>query len=211
MITRTRRNAQRGAILIVALLFLTILTILGVTAMTTTTHEEKMAGYSRDTAVAFQAAEAALRDARRDINGIVIPPFNTPRNPLISKATGFGDGNTPPTPGACGTSTVAPQTIGLCWPFAYDGNTSVPPVFNNTVSLTASPSVEFGAFTGALMPATLLSRRPRYFIEVLCYVPPGESFGGSSGDFCNFYRITAAGYGGNPNTRVIVQEIFLRP
>ena len=210
MIMRTRRNAQRGAILIVALLFLTILTILGVTAMTTTTHEEKMAGHSRDTSLAFQAAEAALRDARRDINGIVIPPFNAPRNPAISKATGFGDG-TGAKNGSCGTSAVPPVTVGLCMPFDYDGTTSVPPVFNNTISLTASPSVEFGTYTGALMPTTLLSRKPRYFIEVLCYVPPDESFGGNPGDFCNFFRITAAGYGGNPNTRVIVQEIFLRP
>ena len=220
MIMRTRRNAQRGAILIVALLFLTILTILGVTAMTATTHEEKMAGYSRDTTLAFQAAEAALRDGRRDINSVVIPPFAAggARNPPISKATGFGDGAK--TPGSCGVSPVPPQTVGMCWPFNYDGNTSVPPAFNNTVSLIvggAKPSVEYGTFTGASMgtgpgvATTLLSAKPRYFIDVLCYVPPGESFGAGSGDFCNFFRITAAGYGGNPNTRVIVQEIFLRP
>ena len=38
-------------------------------------------------------------------------------------------------------------------------------------------------------------------------------FGGSLGDqsYCNFYRITAAGFGGNPNTQVTVQEIYLKP
>ena len=58
------RNAQRGAVLVIALLFLTILTILGVTAMTTTTYEERLAGNARDSGTAFQAAEAALRDAK---------------------------------------------------------------------------------------------------------------------------------------------------
>ena len=74
MNTILTRSRQHGAVLIVALLFLVILTILGVTAMTATTFEEKISGNTRDLNVAFQAAEAALRDARRDINGIVIPP-----------------------------------------------------------------------------------------------------------------------------------------
>src|SRR5688572_9206262 len=61
-------HRQRGAVLIVALLFLVMLTLLGVTAMTSSTMEERMAGNARDNGVAFQAAEAALRDARRDLD-----------------------------------------------------------------------------------------------------------------------------------------------
>jgi|SRR5688572_21554225 type IV pilus assembly protein PilX len=204
------RNRQRGAVLIIALLFLTILTILGVTAMTATTFEEKMAGNTRDVALAFQAADAALRDARRDLNGIVIAPFNAPRNPRISGRTGFGDG-TDVNNGTCGTvdkNSPPPWTLGLCRTWPYEASTGIQPVLNTTASLTASPSVEYGYFTGALMPAGLLSRKPRYIIEVLCYPPPAGV--GSIGEtFCNFYRVTAAGYGGNPNTQVTVQEIFL--
>lgn len=209
----TCRSAQGGAVLIIALLFLTILTILGVTAMTATTFEEKMAGYARDNAVAFQAAEAALRDARRDLNSIKILPFTAVRDPRISGKTGFGDG-TDADNGSCGTSTVVPQTLGLCRPFAYNAATGIPPTFNNTVSLTGSPSVEHGTYTGAGMGSapgvatTLLSRKPRYFIEAMCLPQQGASLGDPT--FCNFYRITAVGWGGNPNTRVIVQEIFLR-
>ena len=44
---------QGGAILIVTLLFLVILTMLGVTAMTGTTMEERMAGNTRDASVAL--------------------------------------------------------------------------------------------------------------------------------------------------------------
>lgn len=60
---------QDGAALIVSLLFLVMLTLIGVSAMTTTTLEEKMAGNARDYNVALQAGEAALKDAWADING----------------------------------------------------------------------------------------------------------------------------------------------
>lgn len=54
------RSTQRGAALIVALVFLLLLTLLGVTAMGTTSLEEKMAGNLKDKDLAFQAAETAL-------------------------------------------------------------------------------------------------------------------------------------------------------
>ncbi len=52
---------QRGAVLIVSLIFLLLMTLIGVTAMQTTTLQERMAGNMRDQNLAFQAAEAALR------------------------------------------------------------------------------------------------------------------------------------------------------
>ena len=54
---------QTGSALIVSLSILLVLTILGVSAMRTTSLEEKMAGNSRDAQLAFEAAEAALREA----------------------------------------------------------------------------------------------------------------------------------------------------
>jgi type IV pilus assembly protein PilX len=58
---------QEGASLIVALLFLIVLTVLGLVAVRSSTLHERMAGNDRDKATAFEAAEAALRDAERDI------------------------------------------------------------------------------------------------------------------------------------------------
>ncbi len=55
-----------GAELIVALIMLLLITIVGVSAMQTTTMEEKMAGNLRDRHIAFQAAEAALRQGEAD-------------------------------------------------------------------------------------------------------------------------------------------------
>lgn len=51
---------QNGATLIVALIFLAILALLGVTMAQTTQLEERMAGNTRDRDLAFQATEAAL-------------------------------------------------------------------------------------------------------------------------------------------------------
>src|SRR5688572_33183181 len=73
-------HRERGAVLIVALLFLVMLTMLGITAMTGTTMEERMAGNARDNSVAFQAAEAALRDARRDLGEWAVAGYGGKRN-----------------------------------------------------------------------------------------------------------------------------------
>ena len=54
---------QRGASLLVALAFLVIMAMLGVTVANVTTLQERMAGNTRDRELALQAAEAALRDA----------------------------------------------------------------------------------------------------------------------------------------------------
>src|SRR6185295_5300401 len=121
------RKSQRGAVLVIALLFLTILTILGVTAMTATTYEEQLSSNARDSSAAFQAAEAALRDARRDLNGIVVPAAWAPRSPAISGKTGFGDGAADADNGSCGSSITPPQTVGLCRPFPYNGINGTPP------------------------------------------------------------------------------------
>lgn len=54
-------NQQTGSALIISLLFLLILTILGVAGIQTTSMQERMSGNMRDRNMAFQASEAALR------------------------------------------------------------------------------------------------------------------------------------------------------
>lgn len=54
------KHAQRGTALVMTLVFLVLLTMLGITAINTSTLEEKMAGNSKDQNLAFQAAETAL-------------------------------------------------------------------------------------------------------------------------------------------------------
>ena len=54
-------RSQQGAVLIVALVLLLVLTILGTAGIQDTAMEERMAGNFRDHSAAMQAAESALR------------------------------------------------------------------------------------------------------------------------------------------------------
>lgn len=69
----TRRH-QRGVALIMALVFLIILTIMGLAAMGTTSLEEKMAGNAKDRNLAFQAAETGLLAGETWINAQINKP-----------------------------------------------------------------------------------------------------------------------------------------
>lgn len=76
---------QRGAVLVISLLLLLVLTLLGVGSMQTTSLQEKMAGNTRDRAVAMQAAEFAVRDAEAFIEGIVTTGGFTGTNGLYGR------------------------------------------------------------------------------------------------------------------------------
>ncbi|MCC5858552.1 MAG: hypothetical protein JJT90_10370 [Ectothiorhodospiraceae bacterium] len=60
---------ERGAALIISLLLLLVMTLIGVTAMQTSTLQERMAGNTRDRNLAFQSAEAALREGEDWVMG----------------------------------------------------------------------------------------------------------------------------------------------
>ena len=64
-------NRQNGAVLVVGLLILLVLTLIGVNAMQGTLFEQKMAANTRDRNLAFQNAESALRDAEIFVGGLV--------------------------------------------------------------------------------------------------------------------------------------------
>jgi type IV pilus assembly protein PilX len=168
------RNArrQRGAALLTGLIFMVILTLLGITAARMAGLEERMSGNMRDRSLAMQAAERALRDAEQDIKN-------------SGRVVGL-------------TNFVAACTNGLC----YNGIAGYGTPIWTTVSMTAAPSVEYGANTPAA-PGDIegLSASPRYLIEGIRKTPPG---GGE--DF--FYRVTVRAQGANPNTVVWLQEIY---
>jgi len=66
---------ERGAILVSSLLMLLVLTVIGVSVMQITRMQERMAGNTRDLNLAFQGAEAGLRDAEQFLwdTAVVIP------------------------------------------------------------------------------------------------------------------------------------------
>lgn len=66
-------HRQQGAILVVSVLLLLVMTVLALTASQTTRLQERMAGNARDLDLAFQAGEAGLRDAETRIDDDVAP------------------------------------------------------------------------------------------------------------------------------------------
>ncbi len=72
------RRGQGGTVLVVSLIILLLMTLIGITAMNTTSLEEKMAGNSRDRNFAFQAAESALREAENNVQTLCTTAFSCP-------------------------------------------------------------------------------------------------------------------------------------
>jgi type IV pilus assembly protein PilX len=68
---------QSGAVLIISLIMLLLLTIIGASSIQTTSLEEKMAGNLRNANLAFQAAESALRAGEADTATISSSGFYT--------------------------------------------------------------------------------------------------------------------------------------
>lgn len=67
---RPEANRQRGAVLLLAMVFLLITSIIAVASMETSVLERKMSTSRELRELAFQAAEAAVEDALNDINYI---------------------------------------------------------------------------------------------------------------------------------------------
>ncbi|WP_205742753.1 pilus assembly PilX family protein [Onishia niordana] len=134
--------------LIVSLIFLLLLSLLAVSSVQDATLQERMVSNQRDHAMAFQAAEAALKAAEEKANS----------GEDIQETQWDED----------------------------DGSLE-------TISVNDSR----------------LSRSPRYHI----WHPPGLAGQAGEGDDGNnshpIYQINAVGYGGSPNSRVVIQSWYI--
>lgn len=132
---------QRGVVLVVALFFLVIMTVLGLSLARTTTSEEKIARNFRDQDVANAAAEAALRDAEIAISGMWQWP-----------ATPVGDLSFNPscTNGWCDKTVAQPIDASDFYGASLPGSNSV-----TIGTVTGSPSVQG------------VANQPRYLVEHL--------------------------------------------
>lgn len=193
---------QKGVVLVISLIMLALLSIIGVAAMQATGLEEKMAGNMRDRNIAFQAAEAGMRDAENDILG----RGTAPRVPKINGFTNFfancnlDNANNTADDGLCdrsGSVMSSNTTTSVVWDaFTTPSGTNYPAL---TLDMTAPPSVQYGRYTGA-RPLANLSAQPRYIIESLRKI-----------DCLNngqCYRITVRAQGLNSNTVVWLQSVY---
>jgi type IV pilus assembly protein PilX len=83
----TPPRATRGFVLVVALIFLLLLTLLGISALNTTSLQEKMAQNIREKTLATQGAEAGLQLAERWVRSL-----RSEQNFLTAYGSGTNDG-----------------------------------------------------------------------------------------------------------------------
>jgi type IV pilus assembly protein PilX len=75
------------------------------------------------------------------------------------------------------------------------------------VDLAGDGGTEYGAFTGAAMPAgqgNLPFRRPRYLVERVAYTPAGAPP-------AYYYRVTVMGFGPRPGAETVLQASYTAP
>lgn len=179
---------EKGVALLTSLIFLVVLTILGLAGMRSTTMQERMSGNLRDQAVATQAAEAALRDARADLT------YAAHVNTRSITASSFP---------VTGTATCS---AGLCGP-----DTVLTHLSETATSWTNNTQYAvYGQFTTA-GSISGLSQQPRYIMELLPTTLNAKLSQPPSSTTATAYyvRITAEGYGLSPDTVVRLEEVVL--
>ena len=185
-----RRNAASGAVLILGLVVLLVITMLGITGMRTTVMQERMAGNLRHNNTALQAAEAALQAGLAYIGNQTAPPHaDSGGSEHVWPACTVNAANADVQAGACvGLATVLDDWRG------------------DLASVSAGSSYQ--DILGELgdsgnLPGVV--EQPRIYIEVR-YVPPLDAEEAARGAGVHYYTVTAVGFGGSAKARAIVQS-----
>lgn len=169
---------QNGIVLIMVLSLLVALTILGVSSMSTSTLETRMANNFQDRNHAFQAAEAALREGERLVES--------------SNFTGTEFNNN------C--------TNGLCQcdntNCDFNGNATQTFWEQDSVWNTSTRHKTYSTALGVATPAQYIIE---HMGNVCPDTDPACSPGGTDP---RMFRITAIGYGSSVNAKVMLQSTY---
>ena len=185
-------NRQRGTILFISLVILLLLTIIGVTAMSNVTMEERMAGNLRDSDLSLQAAEAALRVGEDWLR------------PLTAE------------PAQCSTLGTACATVwaeGALPDLGYQDATFWA-ANARTYTNVGGGAVLTGGDTGDTGPqagGAYVAAAPQFIIHQQKFVRDSNVIGHSSaleGDL--YYRVTGHGVGGSASAETVLQTSFTK-
>lgn len=209
---------QNGFVLFITLVFLVILTILGLSSMQGATLEERLSGNLRDRNIAMQAAELALRDAERDLgalkaDGRFCAAGTTGCRPLGARASNSLD-----RPGFWVWGPALRPTWTPSCPLGQCDSSDMPsatlPVWDDTQanwypqsgSNAGYPTVEYGTYTGAAAIPEVAAQ-PRYILEIF---PANRNDPyGTGGSESVVFRITVRAVGKNLNTVVMLQSVSI--
>ncbi len=231
-------SRQHGFVLVTALIFLMVLSLLGVMALRGSLFEERFAANDRDLTVARENAELALRDAERDILGLRFDgpgnycaalncfrqrPLGTRPVDLASSGNFWSDSTLSDSDNiasADGGRQLAIELQGVyssdaalacgmpVWSGA-DWNDGVVPARHCVGTINAAvPTIPLGTFTDAPF-AQQGVLRPRYLIEIY----PAKEMDSMTSSRKIFFRITAVGFGrttgsNGARTSVTLQSVF---
>ena len=175
-----RFSRNRGVALFISLVLLLVLTIVGVSAVQTTTLEIRMARNEHDTLLAFQAAESALRDAEAYLETVVTTAI-------------FTDG------GNAGQWTVAEMGDANRWELAgvwtdANGSRAADTALGDVVAAPPRYMIEH--------VASLVREENAYQIN--------DPYAANAADRVEIFRVTARGVGGSPNAQVLLQTTYGR-
>lgn len=218
---RPQHHSERGVSLVIVMLFLVAITGITVWAARQSMLGEGMARNQLDLEVARQAAEAALRDAERDIMNLT-PGMLTnascsrgrDRPPVATDFTGTC------TSGLCilpearyatsnwTTATASNSLAEPWWPTGKGGqwnndfdNKPAPPAVD-AVKCNFTGGVPLGTYTG-ITPIQGVAVQPEYLIEYFVKVS------NVTYQPTNTYRITARGFGYTQRTQVVLQTVYV--
>jgi type IV pilus assembly protein PilX len=175
---------QAGAVLIVGLIFLALLTMIGTTAFIMAKQNERMSGNTRDLIRAFGAAEASLRDCESVLSSSAgLPAFTSAGVAGMHLAAAYD----------------APQVYEAFVPSMGGTAWSTTPTQTRPL---AAPLVDV-----ALPPFCIIERLG----DILVTVQGGAISMGQKKEPQTVYRITAVGFGANQTTTASVQSTYRRP
>jgi len=183
-----RPSSERGAALVTMLFLMLALLMMALSSTRAALAGARSARYERDRQVAHAAAEAALRDAERDIEGAAGPA--SPRTAIFTAldADAFSE-----------RCSGRAEKTGLCR--AASG--AAAPAWQ-AADLAGEAGVEYGRFSGRTLPTgsgSLPATAPRYLVELLPASPPAAQ---------PLFRITALGVGADAATVVVLQSYYRR-
>lgn len=208
---------QSGAVLAIALILLVVVTLLGLSSVKTVTQQERMVSHSNDRSLAYQFAEAALREGEAQAR---IQALNL--NAAFQNTQNIANGTCNNAPQDCANglcSTPDPDCAPRWTDAAFQGWTN----YNNVAAVMSASG-------------NTLSGQPQYFIEILrptdaVCVPGAMTFDmacnqrypdpdlaepcaatfppGSGFQWCNFYRYrVTARVAAQDRAAVILQSIL---
>jgi Tfp pilus assembly protein PilX len=184
---------ESGATLVIALIILLVMSVVGVANMQNSTMQERMAANARQKTVARYAAESALGAAESVLRGIKSPEA------IDTRFNGSGY-----------YSLVArPSNVAVPLSASLSGGAQFIPDKDSTWSNITSVEVDYDT--------SIVAKKPRYIVEYIgrdmtqgankvVTVMDVDNDGGDTKPY--LYRITAIGWGKDPNIYSVLESTF---